>query len=103
MMSKLPKEKTSVLTILRDPVERVFSAYEFSVEVGARFLLHPNITSAIRMTNRLRAKGKAISTLDIWPWKYLVPWMREDLFARVWLPSNYCQVFSLEIFMHECP
>lgn len=82
MMSKLPKEKTSVLTILRDPVDRVFSAYEFSVEVGARFLLHPNITSAIRMTNRLRAKGKAISTLDIWPWKYLVPWMREDLFTR---------------------
>lgn len=94
MMSKLPKEKTSVLTILRDPVDRVFSAYEFSVEVGARFLLHPNITSALRMTNRLRAKGKAISTLDIWPWKYLVPWMREDLFARVWLSSsNYFKVF----------
>lgn len=89
-MSKLPKEKTSVLTILRDPVDRVFSAYEFSVEVGARFLLHPNITSAIRMTNRLRAKGKAISTLDIWPWKYLVPWMRKDLFARVLLSSYYC-------------
>lgn len=82
MMSKLPKEKTSVLTILRDPVQRVFSAYEFSVEVAARFLMHPNITSALRMTSRLRAKGKAISTLDIWPWKHLVPWMREDLFAR---------------------
>nr|AFK41822.1 unknown [Lotus japonicus] len=34
------------------------------------------------MTFRLRSKTKGVSTLDIWPWKYLVPWMREDLFAR---------------------
>ncbi|XP_056855292.1 protein-tyrosine sulfotransferase-like, partial [Raphanus sativus] len=26
--------------------------------------------------------NNVISPLDIWPWKYLVPWMREDLFAR---------------------
>lgn len=81
MMTKLPKEKTSVVTILRNPVDRVFSTYEFSVEVAARFLVHPNLTSATRM-GRLRSKGSGISTLDIWPWKYLVPWMREDLFAR---------------------
>ncbi|XP_048137481.1 protein-tyrosine sulfotransferase-like isoform X2 [Rhodamnia argentea] len=84
MMSKLPKDKTSVVTILRHPVDRVFSTYEFSVEVAARFLVHPNLTSATRMVGRLRSKNKgfAVSTLDIWPWKYLVPWMREDLFAR---------------------
>ncbi|KAL3530561.1 hypothetical protein ACH5RR_009883 [Cinchona calisaya] len=84
VMSRLPKEKTSVVTILRDPIDRVFSTYEFSVEVAARFLVHPNLTSALRMTGRLRAKTKnrGVSTLDIWPWKYLVPWMREDLFAR---------------------
>ncbi|CAK9165190.1 unnamed protein product [Ilex paraguariensis] len=82
MMSKLPREKTSVVTILRNPVDRVFSTYEFSVEVAARFLVHPNLTSATRMAGRLRSKTKAVSTLDIWPWKYLVPWMREDLFAR---------------------
>lgn len=82
-MSKLPKEKTSVVTILRNPVDRVFSTYEFSVEVAARFLVHPNLTSATRMAGRLRSKTKGISTLDIWPWKYLVPWMREDLFSRV--------------------
>ncbi|PIN07654.1 Protein-tyrosine sulfotransferase, partial [Handroanthus impetiginosus] len=31
---------------------------------------------------RARRKTSGVSTLDIWPWKYLVPWMREDLFAR---------------------
>ncbi|KAM0005256.1 putative protein-tyrosine sulfotransferase [Helianthus debilis subsp. tardiflorus] len=82
MMSKLPKEQTSVVTILRDPVERVFSTYEFSVEVAARFLVHPNLTSVIRMSKRVRSKSGGISTLEIWPWKYLVPWMREDLFSR---------------------
>ncbi|XVE79772.1 hypothetical protein DITRI_Ditri14bG0083300 [Diplodiscus trichospermus] len=80
--SKLPRDRTSVVTILRNPVDRVCSTYEFSVEVAARFLVHPNLTSATQMTGSLRAKTKGVSTLDIWPWKYLVPWMREDLFAR---------------------
>ncbi|KAM7278031.1 hypothetical protein ACFE04_005165 [Oxalis oulophora] len=82
VISKLPREKTSVVTILRNPIDRVFSTYEFSIEVGARFLVHDNLTSATKMSGRLRAKTKGVSTLDIWPWKYLVPWMREDLFAR---------------------
>lgn len=88
MMSRLPMEKTSVVTILRNPIDRVFSTYEFSIEVAARFLVHPNLTSVARMAGRLRSKQGGVSTLDIWPWKYLVPWMREDLFARVWL--FYC-------------
>ncbi|XP_075633192.1 protein-tyrosine sulfotransferase isoform X2 [Castanea sativa] len=83
MMSKLPSQRTSVVTILRNPVDRVFSTYEFSIEVAARFLLHPNLSSVIQMSERLRSKTRGVSTLDIWPWKYLVPWMREDLFARV--------------------
>lgn len=82
LTSKLPKERTSVVTILRNPVDRVFSTYEFSVEVAARFLVHPNLTSAKQMTTRVLTKSRGVSTLDIWPWKYLVPWMREDLFAR---------------------
>lgn len=72
-----------MVTILRNPIDRVFSTYEFSVEVAARFLIHPNLTSVARMAQRTRRKTSAVSTLDIWPWKYLVPWMREDLFARV--------------------
>ncbi|PKA59254.1 Protein-tyrosine sulfotransferase [Apostasia shenzhenica] len=82
LMSKLSKEKTSVVTILRNPIERVFSTYEFAVEVAARFLVHPNLTSATQMSGRIARRSRGISTLDIWPWKYLVPWMREDLFAR---------------------
>lgn len=94
MMTKLPKEKTSVITILRDPIDRVFSSYEFSVEVAARFLIHSNLTSIKRMAPLARRKTSGVSTLDIWPWKYLVPWMREDLFARVcsalWLKPFLC-------------
>lgn len=83
LMSKLPVQRTSVVTILRNPIDRVFSTYEFAVEVAARFLVHPNLTSAIQMSMRIRPKTRSVSTLDIWPWKYLVPWMREDLFDRV--------------------
>uniref|UniRef100_A0A7N0RCR5 Sulfotransferase n=1 Tax=Kalanchoe fedtschenkoi TaxID=63787 RepID=A0A7N0RCR5_KALFE len=82
MMTKLPRKKTSVVTILRNPTDRVFSTYEFSIEVAARFLIYPNLTSAVRMASRIRKKTNSVSTLDIWPWKYLVPWMREDLFSR---------------------
>ncbi|VFQ81495.1 unnamed protein product [Cuscuta campestris] len=82
VISRLPKDRTSVVTIIRNPIDRVFSAYEFSLEVAARFLVHPNLTSATRMSGRVRSTSKGVSTLDIWPWKYLVPWMREDLFAR---------------------
>ncbi|KAL2485681.1 Protein-tyrosine sulfotransferase [Abeliophyllum distichum] len=82
IMYKFPKEKTSAVTILRNPIERVFSTYEFSVEVAARFLIHPNLTSVGKMARRPRTKLPGVSTLDIWPWKYLVPWMIEDLFAR---------------------
>lgn len=82
LMSKLPKEQTSVVTVLRNPIDRLFSSYEFAIEVAARFLVHPNLTSATQMSRRLRPKSHGVSTLDIWPWRYLVPWMREDLFAR---------------------
>lgn len=83
LILKLRKDQTSVVTILRDPIERIFSTYEFAVEVAARFLVHPNLTSALETSNRVRRKSSTmVSTLDIWPWKYLVPWMREDLFAR---------------------
>ncbi|MFS7966316.1 putative protein-tyrosine sulfotransferase [Helianthus anomalus] len=84
VMSKLPREKTSVVTLLRSPIECVFSAYEFSIEVAARFLVHPNMTSAAKTSTRLRLKKGVISTLEIWSWKYLVPWMMEDLFSRVY-------------------
>lgn len=95
-MSKLPKDRTSVVTILRDPVDRVFSTYEFSVEVAARFLIHPNLTSLDQMSRKIHKKTGGVSTLDIWPWKYLVPWMRQDLFNRV------CILFPLFLHVPSC-
>lgn len=37
------------------------------------------------MALRLSSKTKGVSTLDIWPWKYLVLWMSESatMFANV--------------------
>ncbi|KAH7447589.1 hypothetical protein KP509_01G112900 [Ceratopteris richardii] len=78
ILSKLPVKSTSVVTNLRDPVDRVFSAYEFSVEVAARFLIHN-----LRRNPKTTKSGKnGSSTLNIWPWSLLVPWMRDDLFER---------------------
>ncbi|KAL7611529.1 hypothetical protein Lser_V15G06676 [Lactuca serriola] len=73
-----------VTQCLRNPIERVFSAYEFSIEVDARFLVHLNLTLILKMSSRIRSKNGGISTLEIWPWKYLVPWMREDLFTQIY-------------------
>lgn len=98
---KLPKQKTSVVTILRSPLDRIFSTYEFSVEVAARFLVHPSLKSVMQMSNRLRPKTKGVSTLDIWPWKYLVPWMREDLFGRVWFLWLYAAFLSHPLSPHQ--
>ncbi|KAE8652775.1 protein-tyrosine sulfotransferase-like isoform X1 [Cucumis sativus] len=82
MMEKLQKERTSVVTIVRNPVDRVLGSYEFSVEVAARSLVHPDLASATKMSKHVRAKTNGVSALDVWPWKYLVPWMRGDLFSR---------------------
>ncbi|CAN1171884.1 Protein-tyrosine sulfotransferase [Linum perenne] len=82
MISKLPEERTSMVTILRNPVDRVFSTYEFSIEVAARFMGHPNLTMAVREPSPRAKRKNGISTMNIWPWKFLVPWMREDLFTR---------------------
>ncbi|KAK1398426.1 Sulfotransferase [Heracleum sosnowskyi] len=82
VMSKLPSDRTSVVTLLRNPVDRFFSSYEFSMEVAARFMMYPNLTSAIGLPNSKNITAKPVTTLDIWPWKYLVPWMRADMFAR---------------------
>ncbi|CAH9072336.1 unnamed protein product [Cuscuta epithymum] len=84
LMSKLPYDKTSVVTVIRNPVDRVFSSYEFSVEVAARSLMFPNLTYATEVANRRPVSVEKLggNTLDIWPWKYLAPWMIEDLFAR---------------------
>ncbi|KAK9810315.1 hypothetical protein WJX72_008465 [[Myrmecia] bisecta] len=64
----------AVITQLRDPVDRVLSAYEFAVEVAARSL------------NRDRkpqlADPSKVNTRNVWPWSILVPFLEQDLHAR---------------------
>jgi hypothetical protein len=67
-----------LFTQLRDPVQRVLSAYEFAVEVAARGLGH-------RTARAERKASKAESRTDtaqVWPWRHLVPLMERDLDAR---------------------
>ena len=98
LTSKLPRERTSVVTVLRNPVDRVFSTYEFLVEVVARFLVHPNLTSVKLMSTRVLTNCCVVRTLHIWPWKYLVPCMREDLFARVCLLLQFSLWFQFALY-----
>ena len=54
-------------------MDRVMSAYEFSVEVAAR---------AARGKPPPRQDPRATNTRNVWPWSGLVPWMEEELHAR---------------------
>ncbi|KAF3783156.1 Protein-tyrosine sulfotransferase [Nymphaea thermarum] len=82
LTSKLPMDKTSVLTVLRHPVDRVVSSYEKAVEWAARFLAHAHSASATQITEKFRREWRDMTVLDAWPWNYLLPWTIEDLFAR---------------------
>ncbi|XWS28977.1 hypothetical protein CRYUN_Cryun25bG0117300 [Craigia yunnanensis] len=82
---KLPRDRTSVVTILRNPIDLVFSTYEFSVEVAARFLVHPNLTSATQMIGHIyiyfysygpREARKARGTNEV---KGSDPYNKEDI------------------------
>eukprot|EP00884_Botryococcus_braunii_P009434 jgi/Botrbrau1/18492/Bobra.0072s0071.1 len=68
----LPSD-AAVITQIRDPVDRILSAYEFAVEVAARgaFGRRPIVYEEHK-----------VSTLAVWPWSYLVPWMENDMRER---------------------
>lgn len=72
IVSLLPTD-VAVLTHLRDPVDRVLSAYEFAVEVGAR--------QTARQAP-LKKSPDRIATDDVWPWSRLVPFFAEDVRRR---------------------
>jgi protein-tyrosine sulfotransferase len=75
-MLQLPKF-AAVYTSLRDPVQRVLSAYEFAVEVSSR--------KAVSLIERKKPDPKQgrVSTDNVWPWSYLVPFLEEDMLRRV--------------------
>lgn len=68
----LPKD-AAIATQLRDPVERVLSAYEFAIEVAARALVK----------DAPDKDPSKVDTQHVWPWSLLVPLMRQDLLTRV--------------------
>ncbi|KAA6422197.1 MAG: tyrosine sulfotransferase-like [Trebouxia sp. A1-2] len=67
----LPRE-AAVATQLRDPVDRVLSAYEFAIEVAARALVK----------DAPDKDPSKVDTQNVWPWSLLVPFIRQDLMRR---------------------
>lgn len=69
----LPPEATMV-TQLRDPVSRILSAYEFSVEVAARVLTR---------SKDYKPDPSRVNTRNVWPWSILIPLIEDDMRKRV--------------------
>lgn len=74
VLTQLPHKKPgiAVFTQIRNPVDRVLSAYEFSLQVATRYHF---ATKRKKNTNRT-------ATDEVWPWLDLVPIMMESLARR---------------------
>eukprot|EP00929_Paragymnodinium_shiwhaense_P122338 TRINITY_DN9500_c0_g1_i1.p1 TRINITY_DN9500_c0_g1~~TRINITY_DN9500_c0_g1_i1.p1 ORF type:complete len:505 (+),score=95.40 TRINITY_DN9500_c0_g1_i1:103-1617(+) len=57
-----------IVTMFRDPIERVLSSYEFAVEVAAR-----------RLGAGVLCDPRKVCTRDVWPWNHLVPHFDNDM------------------------
>lgn len=73
VVEQLPPN-TAVVSQLRDPVQRVLSAYEFAIEVAARQLR--------RSKTYVKPKNRVV-TDDVWPWSYLIPFFVADIKPKV--------------------
>lgn len=73
VVEQLPPN-TAVVSQLRDPVQRVLSAYEFAIEVAARQLRRSK--TYVKPQNR-------VVTDDVWPWSYLIPFFVADIKPKV--------------------
>ena len=65
----------TLITQLRDPVDRLLSAYEFAVEVASR-------TYGARPAPSKSPPGRT-DTQEVWPWNHLVPFIAKDMDARL--------------------
>lgn len=79
VVEQLP-DNTAVVSQLRDPLDRLLSAYEFAIEVAARQLR--------RSKNYVKPKNRVI-TDDVWPWTYLIPYFLADMKPKVWSKHQY--------------
>ena len=64
---------------LRDPFDRVLSTYEFAAEVAARVLNRPV---------GYKPDPNKVNTRNVWPWSILVPFVEQDMLARVRADPN---------------
>jgi PIN domain nuclease of toxin-antitoxin system len=72
------KDNTVVVTQLRDPIQRVISAYEFSIEVAGR-----KIQLSDKEFLKQKANTSAVNTFNVWPWSHLIPFSRNQMKDRV--------------------
>eukprot|EP00775_Hariotina_reticulata_P011842 gene11842-11986_t len=73
VVEQLP-DNTAVVSQLRDPLDRLLSAYEFAIEVAARQLR--------RSKGYVKPKNRVI-TDDVWPWTYLIPYFLADMKPKI--------------------
>jgi hypothetical protein len=72
------RDNVLVVTQLRDPVDRVVSAYEFAIEVAGRKINEPD-----QRIEALKKNDTTVNTYNVWPWKYLIPFARDFIRDRL--------------------
>ncbi|KAK9805930.1 hypothetical protein WJX73_005869 [Symbiochloris irregularis] len=72
LIDNLPDDAAFV-TQLRDPVDRVLSAYEFATEVACR---------SLALNQPRRRDARSTDTRNVWPWSGLVPWLEDEVQTR---------------------
>jgi hypothetical protein len=94
LVESFPGGGAVLITQLRDPVDRLLSAYEFAAEVASRGVGQRAAQRAAREKALAEeaAAGRAhdaaaaahvrTDTTQVWPWNVLVPMMAEDMDAR---------------------
>jgi hypothetical protein len=83
LVESFPGAGAVLVTQLRDPVDRLLSAYEFAVEVAARGVGQRDRKAArLAEVEAGRAKPR-VETTQVWPWDVLVPLLADDMDARI--------------------
>lgn len=90
-----------MVTQLRDPIQRVISAYEFSIEVAGR-KIHLSDQEFLKQ----KANTSAVNTFNVWPWSYLIPLSRNQMKDRVRFfdcacPLNNLYEFNKPLYMMQ--
>lgn len=66
----------AVFTSMRDPVERVLSAYEFVIQNAQKELMNEKKEARPKGSPdvaKKRMQGSKVNTLQVYPWSILVP------------------------------